>query len=110
MAEPHSPHVLMVEAKRKKQGKSDDNFKSDCGLSLRGLHAICPFKDLEALAKQQISGRQPFKYGVDQDGYFDMLIAENRLGFDMLSKKIQDINAEPMPQWAVEYTHNKGAI
>lgn len=56
MADPHSPHVLMVEELRKKAGVPDGDFKSECGLSLRGMHAICPFKDVKDLEKQKIAG------------------------------------------------------
>ena len=56
-----------------------------------------------------ISLEDPYKAGENEDGYFNMLIAENKLAWDMLSKKFQQIETEQLaPQWAGEYTRNRG--
>jgi len=41
-----------------------------------------------------LSLEDAYKAGQNENGYFNMLIAENKLCWDMLSKKIQEIETE----------------
>lgn len=108
MVSPHIDHVMQVESYRKQQDVPNEDVKSECGLSLRGMHALCPAKDDKEMQMNSISLDNPFKFGENESGYFNMLIAENKLSWDMLSKKFQEVGAEVAPQWTGEYTRNRG--
>lgn len=94
MVSPHIDHVMAVEAHKEQQQVEDRDVRSACGLSLRGMHALCPAKDDKEMQMNGISLDDPYKAGVNENGYFNMLIAENKLCWDMLSKKFQDIEKE----------------
>lgn len=73
------------------------------------MHALCPAKDDTEMQMNSISLADAYKAGENENGYFNMLIAENKLCWDMLSKKFQDISKEELaPQWTGEYTRNRG--
>lgn len=109
MVSPHIDHVMSVEGHRKRQRVEDRDVKSECGLSLRGMHALCPAKDDKEMQMNNLSLEDAYKAGQNENGYFNMLIAENKLCWDMLSKKLQDIETEQLaPQWSGEYTRNRG--
>ena len=73
------------------------------------MQALCPAKDQKELDMNAISLEDAYKVGQNENGYFNMLIAENKLCWDMISKKLQEIETEQLaPQWAGEYTRNRG--
>ena len=94
MVSPHIDHVMSVEAHKEQQNVEDRDVKSECGLSLRGMHALCPAKDDKEMQMNSISLEDAYKPGENENGYFNMLIAENKLCWDMLGKKFQDIEKE----------------
>jgi len=96
MVSPHIDHVMAVEGHRKRQRVEDRDVKSECGLSLRGMHALCPAKDDKEMQMNNLSLEDAYKAGQNENGYFNMLIAENKLCWDMLSKKLQDIETEQL--------------
>lgn len=108
MVSPHIDYVMSVEAYKSDQGVHDSDVKSECGLSLRGMHASCPVKNEKEMKMNSVSLEDAYTPGTNENGYFNMLIAENKLSWDMLSKKFQEINMELAPQWAGEYTRNRG--
>lgn len=96
MVSPHIDHVMAVEAHKKQQRCEDRDVLSQHGLSLRGMHALCPAKDEKEMQMNSISLDDPYKAGENENGYFNMLIAENKLAWDMLSKKFQQIETEQL--------------
>jgi hypothetical protein len=96
MVSPHIDHVMAVEAQKEQQNVEDRDVKSECGLSLRGMHALCPAKDDKEMQMNSISLEDPYKAIENENGYFNMLIAENKLCWDMLGKKFQDIEKEQL--------------
>ena len=72
------------------------------------MQALCPAKDDKEMQMNSISLEDPFNVETNQNGYFNMLIAENKMCWDMLGKKFQEISMEVAPQWTGEYTRNRG--
>ena len=97
MVSPHIDHVMQVETIKRSQNVPDADVKSECGLSLRGMQALCPAKDDKEMQMNSISLEDPFNVQTNQNGYFNMLIAENKMCWDMLGKKFQEISMEVAP-------------
>ena len=60
---------------RRWENVPDSDFASKKGLSLRGMLAGCPSKEIEENLMSQEARKSPYKFKENEDGYFDMFIA-----------------------------------
>ena len=78
-----------------------------CSLSQRGVIAKTPGRsDFEYIMKGIMDPYHPSK---NPNGYLSMLVADNKLCWSELKKKIQDVQKkDTLPEWCLGYTDMKG--
>ena len=81
----------------------EPEFKSDTGLSKRGVQALIPTKDAKETQLTKVSFSNVYDSQSNPNGYLNMLVEENHLMLTILKEKLQEVcKTEEIPDSVFE--------
>ena len=87
------------------------DFKSENGLSARGLQALLPMKDDGEMNYFKKSMEDAYSVESNPKGYLNMLIAENTLTRDLMKEKLENMaRTETFPDSVWKYANFQGSL
>jgi hypothetical protein len=85
------------------QKKQEPEYKSNTGLSKRGVQALLPTKDEKETKLTQVSFNDAYDAQTNPNGYLNMLVEENHLMLTILKEKLQEVcKTEEIPDSVFE--------
>lgn len=73
------------------QKKEEPEYKSNTGLSKRGVQALLPTKDEKETQLTKVSFNDAYDAEKNPNGYLNMLVEENHLMHSTMKDKLQEV-------------------